>query len=117
MRSICTLSIHDTSVAAADVLLNLNFFRPDHNIVLGDIWQLSATSHSNYPYGAQPIGHGDGLQDHRVGPREKTQADVAKSASHGPDGESPVNPKKGYYFIVREMDHDVLSRLPGVQVC
>ena len=38
------------------------------------------------------------------------------SVTYGSEQGLPVEPKRGYYFIAKEVDNEVLSKIAGVQV-
>ena len=116
MRSICSLSIHDRSVSEADVLVNPTLFPPGSTVIAGHILQLAAVSQSPPAHGPKAINQYDGQQDQTVNVHAQAALPMGSTANHEFEEKQPVNPKKGYYFVVKSIDRETSSKIAGVHV-
>ena len=116
MRPICPLSIHDQSISGADVLLNLTLFPPKQTIIPGNVLQLAALGQSIHPSGSLQANHYNGLQTQIENLQVQATIPTGTTGNDGDELEYQVDPKKGYYFVAKEMDLEISSKLVGVQV-
>ena len=120
MRWACSLSIHDDTVSAADVLLNLALLPHNYSITAGNLLRLVATNHPQNTRDAQHV------DIHNILPKQTQKASSMSEQSVEPvdnragneiyEDEHPIDNKKGYCFIAKEMDSEQSSKLAGVQV-
>lgn len=116
MRNILSLSIHDETIMAADILLNLALFPHDHTIVAGALLRLTAVNAS----GATEIINHDApqVQIQNTSDSAELSSKVTKGLADQEmyDDGYPVDHRKGYYFLAKEVDIEHSSNLAGVQV-
>ena len=120
MRQACSLSVHDDTFSAADVLLNLALLPRDHSIIAGNLLRLVPSNHPQHTRDAQQV------ENHDMSPKQthnasrmskhfvKTEDDRADNGTS--KDEHPIDYKKGYHFMAKEMDSEQSSKLAGVQV-
>ena len=120
MRQACSLSIHDDTISAADVLLNLALLPRDHSIITGNSLRLVACNHPQNTRDAQQVDKHDILSKQTHNASSLSKQSVKSSDNRADNGmsedEHPVDYKKGYHFIAKEMDFEQSSKLAGVQV-
>ncbi|KAL8793685.1 MAG: hypothetical protein Q9195_003734 [Heterodermia aff. obscurata] len=106
MRQACSLSIHDDTISAADVLLNLALLHRDDSITAGDSLRLIASNHPQNPHDAQQVDNHGVLLEPMDNWADNRTSELGQ----------PVDHKKGYYFMAKEMDSEQSSKLAGVQI-
>ena len=118
MRQACSLHIHDDTISATDVLLNLALLPRNHSITAGNLLRLVASNHPQNARYAQhvhkhdilPVQTTSSMSEQSVKPRDNRADDGTYEDEH------PVDYKKGYHFMAKEMDSEQSSKLAGVQV-
>ena len=120
MRQACQLSIHDETISAADVLLNLALLPQDHLISAGTQLRLVASNHPQHAREAQQVDNQDILSKQTHSASSMSKQSVKPNDSRVDTGisedEHPVDYRKGYHFMAKEMDSEQSSKLAGVQV-
>ena len=116
MRHILPLSIHDETLSAADVLLNLALFPRDHKIVTGCLLQLTAVNASSTIEIMSHDAPQNETQDTSDVPDLSSKLTRGLAGQETYDDEYPVDHRKGYYFLAKELDSERSSKLGGVQV-
>lgn len=118
MRQACSLSIHDDTFSAADVLLNLALLPRDHSISAGNLLRLVASNHPQSTLDAQQVHKSDILPKQTASSMsEQSVKPKGNRADNGTyEDEYPLDYKKGYHFMAKEMDFEQSSKLAGVQV-
>ena len=118
MRQACSLSIHDDTISAADVLLNLALLPRDHSISAGNLLRLFASNHPQNTLDARQVHKSDILPKQAASSMsEQSLKPKDNRADNGTyEDEYPLDYKKGYHFMAKEMDFEQSSKLAGVQV-
>lgn len=116
MRQIFPLSIHDETLSAADVLLNLALFPRDHAIVTGCLLRLDAVNASSTIEIMSHDAPQNQTQDTSDLPELSSKLTRVLAGQEADDDDYPVDHRKGYYFLAKEVDFERSSKLAGVQV-